>query len=91
MARDLLCHLCIETTVRRERCEKLDRERPQALMVQDPYWQETEASEESPFQKSSTEHVSFLMILRDRIDKDQRRQSLFRVKGFILPQAAKWE
>ncbi|WP_162631752.1 hypothetical protein [Burkholderia sp. JP2-270] len=73
MARDLLYELRIETTettVHRERCGELDRERMQALMVQDPSRRETEVCETNTnFQKSPTEHVSSLRILRDRIEK----------------------
>ena len=73
MARDLLYDLRIETTettVRRERCGELDRERLQTLMVQDPSRRETEVCEANTnFQKSPTEHVSSLRILRDRIEK----------------------
>ncbi|UVE67361.1 hypothetical protein L2Y90_24815 [Burkholderia pyrrocinia] len=52
MARDLLYELRIETTVRRERCGELDRERLQSLMVQDPPRRETEVSEAIPTFKS---------------------------------------
>ncbi|HDR9587704.1 TPA: hypothetical protein QDC22_005371 [Burkholderia stabilis] len=91
MAHELLDGLCAATTVRGARGEARDRKQLQALMVRDPSGPETGAGKRrTSFQKSPTEHVSFLMMLRGRIEKAPGRTALFRATEMRMARAMEW-